>query len=78
MFSKTGSFRIVAVLCLIWTAGLCPVFGGGLKILHGHVPPVIKQLQPAGDLPATNELWLAIGVALRDPARKIPEPRSGA
>ncbi len=68
MFSKTGSFRIVAVLCLIWTAGLCPVFGGGLKILHGHVPPVIKQLQPAGDLPATNELWLAIGVALRDPA----------
>jgi hypothetical protein len=47
---------------------VCPVFGGDLKILPGHVPSVIKQLQPTGDLPATNELWLAIGLPLRDPA----------
>ena len=68
MSSKTSSFRAVAVLCLIWTAGVCPVFGGNLKILPGHVPLVVSRLQPLGDLPATNELWLAIGLPLRDPA----------
>ena len=68
MYSKTSSFRAVALLCLIWTAGVCPVFGGGLKILPGHVPPAIGKLQPFGDLPATNQLSLAIGLPLRDPA----------
>jgi len=68
MFSKTSSFRAVAILCLMGTAGVCPVFGGGLKILPGHVPAVIGKLQPLGDLPATNELRLAIGLPLRDPA----------
>jgi len=68
MFSKTSSFRAVAILCLMGTAGVCPVFGGGLKILPGHVPTAIGKLQPLGDLPATNELRLAIGLPLRDPA----------
>jgi len=68
MFSKTSSFRVVAVLCLVWTAGVCPVFGGGLKSLPGHVPAAVSRLQPFGALPATNELSLAIGLPLRDPA----------
>ena len=68
MSSKTSSFRVVAILCLIGMAGVCPVFGGGLKILPGHVPAAVSRLQPFGDLPVTNELWLAIGLPLRDPA----------
>ncbi len=40
----------------------------GLVTLHGHVPAVISELnlQPAGELPATNELHLAIGLPLRN------------
>ena len=36
-------------------------------MLHGHVLDFTKTLAPTGRLPATNELHLAIGVALRDP-----------
>jgi hypothetical protein len=68
MLCKTSSFRVRVVLCLVWTVGVCPVFGGGLKVLYGHVPAVVSRLQPLGGLPATNELYLAIGVPLRDPA----------
>ena len=57
----------MAILCLTWAVGVCPVFGGSLKTLHGHVPLAVSRLQPIGDLPATNELWLAIGLPLRDP-----------
>jgi len=40
------------------------------RILSGHVPEEIARLhlQPTGRLPATNELWLAIGLPLRDRA----------
>ena len=40
------------------------------KILPGHVPDAIARLhlQPIGRLAATNELWLAIGLPLRDQA----------
>jgi len=55
-----------AVVILLW--GICPVFGGGLKILPGHVPKVISSLAPKGRLAARNQLWLAIGLPLRDPA----------
>ena len=48
--------------------GVCPVFGAGLKPLHGHVPEITKKLSPISRLAATNELHLAIGVPLRDPA----------
>ncbi|HUB87007.1 MAG TPA: protease pro-enzyme activation domain-containing protein [Verrucomicrobiae bacterium] len=39
-----------------------------MRTLHGHVPDVVKSLTPIENLPATNELFLAIGVPLRDPA----------
>jgi hypothetical protein len=40
------------------------------QILHGHVPEAIARLhlQPTGRLAATNELWLALGLPLRDRA----------
>jgi uncharacterized repeat protein (TIGR01451 family) len=53
----------VLLLC-----GMCPVFGANLKILHGHVPKIVSRLTPEGWLPATNELRLALGLPLRDPA----------
>ena len=68
MTSKISRFRGLAIFCLIWGVGVCPVFGGNLKTLHGHVPAITKQLQSTGNWPATNQLWLAIGLPLRDPA----------
>jgi subtilase family serine protease len=38
------------------------------KILPGHVPAVTARLISTGRLPATNQLHLAIGLPLRDPA----------
>jgi len=40
----------------------------GKQMLHGHVPPAIARfhLQPFRDLPATNQLHLAIGLPLRN------------
>lgn len=38
------------------------------QVLRGHVPPVVakRNLQPVGRLPATNRLYLAIGLPLRN------------
>jgi subtilase family serine protease len=66
---KTKAFRragCLAVLLLI--AGTWPVFGDHLKVLHGHVPPAVHTLAPETRLAATNQLRLAIGISLRDPA----------
>src|ERR1017187_3197679 len=49
-------------------AGICPAAGAGLKTLPGHVPREVSRLQSTGRLAATNQLRLAIGVPLRDPA----------
>ena len=46
----------------------CPVFGAPAKMLAGHVPDRSRQLTALGRVSATNELRLAIGVPLRDPA----------
>jgi hypothetical protein len=67
MFCQTGIFKVAAVLGLFWTVGVCPVFGADVKTLPGHLPAVVSKLPALGDLPATNELWLAIGLPLRDP-----------
>jgi subtilase family serine protease len=57
--------------CFLWAAiillcGICPVFGADFKVLPGHVPKVISSLTPKGRLAATYQLWLAIGLPLRD------------
>jgi subtilase family serine protease len=39
-----------------------------LKFLSGHVPQIVSQLTATGELPATNEMRLAIGIAPRDSA----------
>ena len=42
--------------------------GADWKVLPGHVPRALSTLNPIGRLPATNQMRLAIGVPLRDPA----------
>jgi subtilase family serine protease len=38
------------------------------QLLRGHVPAVVAGLTPTGRLPATNQLYLAIGLPLRNEA----------
>ena len=53
-----------AALALI--VEICPASAAGLKMLPGHVPPVVASLKAEGLLPATKQLRLAIGLPLRD------------
>jgi xanthomonalisin len=54
----------------------------GWETLSGHVPSVVAGLAPKGRLPATNHLFLAIGLPLRNQAvldellRQLYDPRS--
>jgi hypothetical protein len=66
MFCKISLFKNATILGLIWAGGVYSVLGAGLKALHNHVPAVTSKLATVGDLPATNELRLAIGLPLRD------------
>jgi len=45
-----------------------PAAQAALKTLPGHVPAVVARLQPASAASPTNELRLAIGLPLADPA----------
>jgi subtilase family serine protease len=65
---KTNWLKIV-VLAIAGTVCIMPC-ATAQQILHGHVPEAIARLhlQPIGRLAATNELWLAIGLPLRDRA----------
>jgi Pro-kumamolisin, activation domain/Bacterial Ig-like domain (group 3)/Immunoglobulin domain/Domain of unknown function (DUF5011)/Viral BACON domain len=65
---KTRFFAPLTLLTVLLLAGARPVLGAPLKQLHGHVPEITRKLTALGRLPATNELHLAIGVPLRDPA----------
>ncbi len=67
---------------IILLAGAATLSGAELKTLSGHVPPQAKLLAATGELPATNELRLALGVPLRDAAglevflQAVTDPRS--
>ena len=69
-------------------AGICiPLAGqaaatGALKQLSGHVPKVVSQLSATGRVAATDDVSLAIGLPLRNPAsleallQQITDPTS--
>ncbi|MEI6196230.1 MAG: protease pro-enzyme activation domain-containing protein, partial [Verrucomicrobiota bacterium] len=42
--------------------------GPGRQMLHGHVPAAVGKLSAVGNFPPTNQLHLAIGLPLRNPA----------
>ena len=65
MFFKLG-LGLLALAGMTWPLAAAPAE----KSLHGHVPPMInaRHLPKIGDLAATNELHLAIGLQLRNEA----------
>jgi hypothetical protein len=87
---RTGGVLIRNRLLLCGLAAVCfldasgPVFAAvtGLRTLRGHVPPVLAHLTPVGNLPATRQLNLAIGLPLRNHAeldellRQLYDPAS--
>jgi hypothetical protein len=68
VFFKSQSATHFLRTVIILLCGISPVFGTNLKVLPGHVPEIISRLTPNGRLAATNQLVLAIGLPLRDPA----------
>ena len=55
------AFSILAAIQFAIPAG-----AAGRQVMHGHVPANTARLQPAGQLPGTNSLSLAIGLPLRN------------
>src|ERR1035437_6304065 len=68
MLCNKGFFKVFSVLSWLGLLGSCPVFGAGWKILPGHVPRELSQLKANGQLAATNQLQLGLGLSLHDPA----------
>ncbi|HEX4348846.1 MAG TPA: protease pro-enzyme activation domain-containing protein, partial [Verrucomicrobiae bacterium] len=68
MSCKRPMVLISGVLALVSALVNCSAFGADLKTLPGHVPVVVSQLNPLGPLESTNQMRLAIGISLRDPA----------
>ena len=68
MFCNRAFLLVFSVLGLLGALGTCPVSGADWKVLAGHVPRELSLLKANGRLAATNQLRLAIGVPLRDPA----------
>ena len=78
----TAKTRFLLGAAIILLCGISPVFGLDLKVLQGHVPEVVPTLTPEGRLPATNRLFLSIGLPLRNQAEldeligQLYDPRS--
>jgi subtilase family serine protease len=64
MFFKFG----LGLLAVAGMAGPLAAAVPAEKTLHGHVPPVIARLTKTGEVAATNDLHLAIGLQLRNEA----------
>jgi subtilase family serine protease len=80
MFIKSAPSLMTVLFLTAVTAGFCA--DPARKTLHDHVPPIVAQLVPQGDLPESNHLSLAIGLPLRNqPAlgeflRQLYDPHS--
>src|ERR1039457_279366 len=64
---KTNPLRILSLIItasLLFLAPSAPAAPS--QTLRGHVPAAVAQLQPAGRLPATNRLHLAVALAPRN------------
>jgi len=60
--------EIILYVTAVFHCGIYAAVGANLNELPGHVPKVVSSLAPKGRVVATNELWLAIGLPLRDQA----------
>ena len=63
-FSARGWGLWLALICFCQTT----VLAAGMQTLHGHVPEAVARLnlQPVGQLPASNQMRLVIGLPLRN------------
>ncbi|HEY3915230.1 MAG TPA: protease pro-enzyme activation domain-containing protein [Verrucomicrobiae bacterium] len=57
---RFGGFLAALFLCAFQSAQ------AERQFLHGHIPPVVSQLQPQGNLAESNHLKLMIGLPLRN------------
>lgn len=55
---------LAASVALVFSSAAAPQ--PGMKTLHGHVPTIVSGLKAKGQLTATNQLHLAIGLPLRN------------
>jgi len=62
------AYLLSATILMFVSAGFNAVQAQGQKILSGHVPSAVAQLQPVSALPGTNQLRLVIGLPLHNPA----------
>src|ERR1043166_9089252 len=77
---------IMALLSVVIVLATTSAFSAepGRETLSGHVPPVVTGLTPKGRLSATNQLYLAIGLPLRNQAaldellRQLYDPHSAS
>ena len=65
---RTPSIELLSFILLLSfiSAMIPPARGADLQHLNGHVPAIVKQLQPVKDFSPTNRLDLAIGLPLRN------------
>src|ERR1039457_737196 len=64
---KTNSLSILSRTITAFLFFLAPSAPAApWQTLRGHVPAAVAQLQPAGRLPATNRLHLAVALAPRN------------
>ncbi len=73
----------LAAICVpLWFTMVANAAEPGRTELRGHVPPVVSRLVAESRLPATNQLYLAIGLPLRNQAgldellRQLYDPAS--
>ncbi|MGA2247936.1 MAG: immunoglobulin domain-containing protein, partial [Verrucomicrobiota bacterium] len=83
---RSSLFRSVSlqhgIALLLAVSAAISIQGADLQALEGHVPKLAKLLRPAGQLPATKRIDLAIALPLRNAAalsnllQQIYDPRS--
>jgi uncharacterized repeat protein (TIGR01451 family) len=79
---RKSFLKICVGLAFVNAAVFSGVAAPAMMTLSGHVPAVVSRLQPAGLLPATTNLHLAIGLPLRNQAaltsllREVYDPSS--
>src|SRR5208337_5443301 len=86
---RPNSLHRLPIPC--WLAGLCAALllttglsssAASTRSLHGHIPAALAHLQAVGRLDPNTNLWLAIGLPLRNQAaltnfiRELYEPAS--
>src|SRR5436853_908688 len=68
------------LLCVAFALALQTAYAG--RLVDRHVPDAAREFPPISDVPAANQLHLAIGLSVRDPAavqafvNEVSDPRS--